>query len=563
MSPASSGEGEPAASGSELTTLLAGVPLLAGLAPSSCAELAARCRPVTVQAGQVLFRHGDRGDELYVVRSGRVEIVLDGRVIRAHGRGESFGEVAMLTGGRRSATVRARRDSELLALHRADVDRLIATEPAFSAALVRQLALRLPGTEPAAAARPAGSVLALVAGTPGLETLVAWLAAELVTALGGPSAVTRLDPGSEPARWPARLDAAEARAGGGAVLLVADRPGSPWARYCLRQADRPLLVVDPRRPPPPRPNLPPAVRLVAVQDGPGDSGPLSCWLDAVVPAAHHLVEPGSRADVARMARRVAARSLGVVLSGGGARGLAHIGVLDELVRAGADIDRVGGTSMGALVAGLFATGATPAELLDIAHVELVPRRLFGDLVWPRHALIRGRRAELTLARLFGGARIEDQRRRMFAVSVDLVAAERVVHRRGLIADAVALSVRIPGIVPPRRVGERLHVDGGVLDNLPIAEMASEGEGPVVAVDVAQPFGAADGTLPPIVDTIGRSMMIASSRRDDPGRRLAHTVLTPRLDGFGLFDFGRLDELVDRGREAARDALEQLGPLLPH
>ncbi len=504
----------------------------------------------------MLFRHGDRGDELYVIRSGRIEIVLDDQVIRVHGRGESFGEVAMLTGGRRSATVRARRDSELLALHRTDVDRLIATEPAFSAALVRQLAIRLPGTEPARPpARTAGPVLALVAGTPGAD--IAWLAGELVTALGGPAAVACPEPGPDPAQWPARLDAAETAAEGRPVLLVADEPHTSWSGYCLRQADRPLLVVDPDRDPPPRAELPAAVRIVARR-----SGGLSRWLDAIEPVAHHLVEPGSSTDVARMARRVMARSLGVVLSGGGARGLAHIGVLDELVRAGARIDRIGGTSMGAVVAGLFATGVSPGELLELARAELVPRRLFGDVGWPRHALIRGRRAEITLARMFGGALIEDQRRRMFAVSVDLVAAERVVHRRGPIADAVALSARIPGIVPPRRVGERLHVDGGVLDNLPIREMAAEGEGPVVAVDVAQPFGVGPGPLPPIVDTIGRSMMIASSRRDDPGRQLAHTVLTPRLDGFGLFDFGRLDELVDRGREAARDALGQLRPLLP-
>jgi NTE family protein len=534
------------------------VSLLAGLAPDRYAQLAGRARPVTIRAGEVLFRHGDRGDELYVVRSGRIEIVLDDQVIRVHGRGESFGEVAMLTGGRRSATVRARRDSELLALHRTDVDRLIATEPAFSAALVRQLAIRLPGTEPARTpGRTTGPVLALVAAAPGPE--IAWLAGELVTALGGPAAVACVEPGPDPAQWPARLDAAEAAAAGRPVLLVADRPHTAWARYCLRQADRPLLVIDPDRDPPLRAELPAAVRLVALQ---ADSRGLCQWLDSIEPVAHHLVEPGSRADVARMARRVTARSLGVVLSGGGARGLAHIGVLDELVRAGACIDRVGGTSMGAVVAGLFATGATPAELLELARAELVPRRLFGDLVWPRHALIRGRRAEVTLARMFGGALIEDQHRRMFAVSVDLVAAERVVHRRGPIADAVALSARIPGIVPPRRVGDRLHVDGGVLDNLPVREMAAEGEGPVVAVDVAQPFGTGPGPLPPIVDTIGRSMMIASSRRDDPGRMLAHTVLTPRLDGFGLFDFGRLDELVDRGREAARDALERLRPLLP-
>ncbi|MDN5860834.1 MAG: cyclic nucleotide-binding domain-containing protein, partial [Pseudonocardia sp.] len=187
---------------SDVARLLAGVPLLAGLPPARLAELAAVARPLTVRAGEWLFRRGERGDALFVVRTGRVEIVLDGLFVRAHGRGESFGEVAMLTGGRRSADVRARRDSELLALGTADIDRLIATEPAFSAALVRELARRLPGTaSPAVPARRPGSVMALVAGTPGLEPVLAWLARELTGALGGP--VGGRDPVPAPARWPA------------------------------------------------------------------------------------------------------------------------------------------------------------------------------------------------------------------------------------------------------------------------------------------------------------------------------------------------------------------------
>ncbi len=149
--------------------------------------------------------------------------------------------------------------------------------------------------------------------------------------------------------------------------------------------------------------------------------------------------------------------------------------------------------------------------------------------------------------MFGAARIEDQRTPLFTVSVDLVAAEEVVHRRGPIADAVALSVRLPGIVPPQRVGDRLHVDGGVLDNLPIGVMAAEGEGPVLAVDVAQPFGeGAAAALPHIVDTVGRAMTIGSWRRDDPARALAREVIVPDLGDIGLFDFRRLDELVERG-----------------
>jgi NTE family protein len=285
----------------------------------------------------------------------------------------------------------------------------------------------------------------------------------------------------------------------------------------------------------------------------------------VSPAAHHLVDPAApEPDLARLARRVRGRALGVVLSGGGARGLAHIGVVDVLRRAGFVVDRVGGTSMGAVVAGLVATGADTGAVLDVARRELVSRNVFGDLTWPRYALARGRRVDAALARTFGDARIENQRCTLFTVSVDMLAAETVVHRTGRIADAVALSVRLPGVVPPRRVGDRMHVDGGVLDNLPIGPMVADGEGPVIAVDVAPPFrallGVRRGRLPGIVDTIARSMTLAGDRASSPHRRLAHTVIVPPLGDVGILDFARADAIIAAGRSAAHDALPGLADL---
>ncbi|MGE3255028.1 patatin-like phospholipase family protein, partial [Pseudonocardia sp.] len=370
--------------------------------------------------------------------------------------------------------------------------------------------------------------------------------------------VARLDADGDPSRWAARLAEAEARHD--RVLLVASHPADAWSRFCLRVADRPLVIADPAQEPTPGRRFPRSAQLVVLGGGPG----LGRWLDAVRPSAHHLVDPSSPdADVDRLARRVSGRALGLVLSGGGARGLAHIGVVDVLRRAGAPIDRVGGTSMGAVVAGMVAMGRDTAEMLDLARRELARRRPFGDVVWPRHSLIRGARAERLLGRVFGDARIEDQRTAMFAVSADLVAAEPVVHRRGRIADAVALSVRLPGIAPPRWVGGRLHVDGGILDNLPVETMAAEGEGPVVASDVAPRFDATfgDGSrLPGIIDTVGRSMTLAGARRGSRAYSAAHTLLAPDLGDLGLFDFARLDEFVDRGRAAAEEALPRLRTL---
>jgi NTE family protein len=538
--------------------LLAGVPLFAGLPAGRLAALARAARRVAVPAGAVLFEQGDPGGPLYVVRSGRVEVVVDGLVVRVLGRGEAFGELAVLTGGRRIATIRTRRDSELLAIAPEDVENLL-TDPVFARALLRQLAHRVPGGDASAAPRT-GAVLALVpfdGATP--PAVVRALARALAAELAGHAPTLRLDDDGDPGGWATRLDAAEA--GHELVLLVAERPDDAWARFCRRQADRPLVLADTDRPAPGPTALPPGTQLVAL--GHRSPGP---WVAALDPAAHHIVAPTALdrpgADLARLARRVCGRSLGVVLSGGGARGLAHIGVLDELRRAGLRWDRIGGTSMGAVIAAVAALGVDTDEMVATARRELVARRPFTDVTWPRHALIRGLRVESTLDRIFGDTRIEELRCGLFTVSVDLVAAEEVVNRRGRVTDAVALSVRLPGLVPPRRAGARLHVDGGVLDNLPIAVMAAEDEGPVLAVDVAQPFASAPlgGSLPRIVDTIARSMTLASWRRGEPDRALARAVITPALDGIGLFDFRRLDELVERGREAGRAAAAQLGDL---
>lgn len=542
-----SGHGVPGPEPPAEAALLREVPLFANLPQARLHELTTLARPVSLAAGAVLFERGARGDALYVIRHGRLEVLIDGEVVREAGRGEVLGELALLTGAPRSATVRARRDAELYAVHRSDLDVLLA-DPASARALVRHLAARIPGSGPAAAPARADAVLAL-APLDGRTSpaLVRRLADRLAVELSRHARLTRLD--GDAADWAARLDAAEAEHD--LVLLVAEHPDDAWARFCLRQADRPLVVTDAcaaGRP------VPAGTQLVVVGDG--SPGPV---LRAVDPVAHHLVGADLPAvDIARLARRLAGKAVGLVLSGGGARGLAHIGVVDELRRAGIVIDRVGGTSMGAVVAGLVALGLDAADMLAVARRELVARRPFADLTWPRHALVRGTRLDASLRRVYGAALIEDQRVPLFTVSVDLVAAETVVHRRGPIADAVARSVGLPGIVPPRRVGDQLHVDGGVLDNLPIGVMAAEREGPVLGVDVALPFGEGAATaLPHILDTIGRAMTVGSRRRDDPGRALARDVIVPDLGDIGLFDFRRLDDLVERGRAAGRAAAARL------
>ena len=166
------------------------------------------------------------------------------------------------------------------------------------------------------------------------------------------------------------------------------------------------------------------------------------------------------------ARRLVGRSVGLVLSGGGARAFAHLGVIEELVEAGIKIDRVGAVSLGSVVGAGFAAGRSPAEISELFRAGFLDVNPTGDYTIPVFSMIRGARTRSLLEGYLGERRIEELHRRFFCVSCDLVGREAVVHRVGRMRDAVLASLSIPGVFPPVVTPDgRLLVDGGVLDNL--------------------------------------------------------------------------------------------------
>lgn len=281
--------------------------------------------------------------------------------------------------------------------------------------------------------------------------------------------------------------------------------------------------------------------------------------------------------VGRMVRRVLGCAVGVVLSGGGARGFAHIGVLAALGAAGVRVDRVGGCSMGAVMGAFYAAGHRENSLVDIGRRWFVRGKPLSDYTVPRTALLRGHELRGYLQEAFGDEPFETLPLPYFCVSADLVAAESVVHRRGPLWPALLASVSIPGLLPPQASGGRLLVDGGVLNNLPIDVMADDGEGPVVAVDVMRPFAvrssapaprgrgdatalrpAGDGGLvaPPIAEVLARATVLGSWRVAEVNRPRAALTITVPDDGTGQLDWNRLDALVEAGRRAGERALAE-------
>jgi NTE family protein len=558
------------ASASELTdspTDLGGVPMLAGLPMDARSRLEAASQLVTVPAGSWLIEAGDPPGSAYVVRRGRLVVDIGGQEVRELGPGEVIGELALLTGETRSAGVRARRDSTVLEIPRAAFEDVLASDAASSRVVLTQIAqrLRTAGGTAAEDRTPQPTVIAVVAMHRGSG------AGEVAHLLGSRLAQHHLvaAPGVVDPEGLERAERDHDR-----VVLVSeggDAPGDlAWRDFCLRQADAVVLVARADAPPPSTPLTPaPGRSPDVVLTGGGTVSPerRTEWV-AVTDAWQLTVVAGDLTVALRpLADRLAGRSLGLTLAGGGARAFAHIGVLRELEDAGLHVDRVAGSSIGAIIAAEHAWGRDGSDLEEACYAEFVRRRPFSDWTVPSQSLARGKRMRDGLVRTLGDSVFEGLPRQLHTVSTDLVTRSRQVHRRGSVVDAVNASAHLPVLLPPIPDDSgRLLVDGGILDNLPVDLLTERDEGPVVAVNISMGGSGGGGgrsrtgrpRVPALGETLLRTMMIGSGGAVAAARARGAWVVTPPTLGVGLLEFHQLDRMIEAGRTAARALLEEAG-----
>ncbi len=550
--------------------LLRNISVFSGLSDEHLANLAEELRPVHVPAGEWIVREGEAADSMFIIRSGRVEVIDEGPpevLIRTLRRGDVLGELALLRQSTRSASVRARRDTDLLELSRAAFEALIQHAPSFALGLTRVMGAQLAASHsPALAAAPPRTiaVVSLDANASDRE-----VAEGLAGALRSHGSVAALNGGDA-----TTIDQAE-RDSDRVVLSGGCDPGAAWTDLCVREAD--LIVAVTTGTPSAEwqsqlKSLHPCELLVF---GPSVSTDI---LKRLQPQEVQVIAEVARRPSAwqAMARRFAGRSLGIVLSGGGARAMAHLGVIEELQAAGLCFDRTGGVSLGALVAAATAQDIG-SEAVYEAFVRQFGQSPTNDYAPPVFSLIRGAKTRRLLAEAFGDLRIEELPLRFFCLSCDLISREPVLHRAGPVVDAIYSSLAIPGVFPPVATPDgRLLVDGGVLDNLPVATMARTGEGPVIAVDVTGRVGdftrqqrpgmarlgrparraltGNEAEIPRLGETIVRTVTVGSSDTVTAARQHAALVITPSTDNVGLMDWGAIARVRDIGRRAAQEAL---------
>lgn len=534
-----------------------------------------------IESGTILFAQGEAGSDCFLLVAGRLGILIDEgtgpQLVGSVAPGSLVGEMAVLTGEPRSATVTAFRDSELVRFPEAAARRLMDASRTLTHVVLRELADRLRRRgEPRARGQPV-EALALVpldrASDAG-ESRAAFHRG--FAALGGPLAVVgdRIAGAVQHDEPPGAL-----------TVYDVDWQATTWHRRCVRQADRIVYVADQGTVPDTaiegevavarRLGRPADLVLVHQAARPYPRG-ATAWLGLFAADRIFHVRAGDAADHARVARMVMGRGIGLVLSGGGARGFAHIGVLRALGDLGIPIDHLCGTSMGSLVAASAALHVDPEEVARHIHHGSVANNPFGDYTLPFVALARGRRMSRLLRSVFGEARIEDTWKSFSCLSANLSTGRTTIHQSGPIWRALRASAAIPGIVPPVVEGGEVLVDGGIMNNLPVDAMRSFARGPVIAVDVTSraEFRAAEaeieersplwmlgtgrGRFPNLFRLMFRCATIGGSASDGLSRNLADLLIEPELSTVDMLSFKKFDRAVAAGYAATIQAVEASG-----
>jgi NTE family protein len=571
---------------------------------------------IELGGGEVLFRQDDNDESLFFVVSGRLrascaDVTGKRRLLGEIARGETVGEMAFFTGEPRTATVTAIRDSVLARFSNSVFRELLLAYPLVSLNMTRQVIDRFKHVngERKAATKP------VIIGVLGISRNVdtadfAQSLARYLQIHGKTTVVTSYhmdeqlgEPGAAQAsrseaehsrRVTVRLDKIEAQHD--FVVFVADEQRTQWTRRCIRHCDELLLLADADEQPTLHPNevdlhtsddenevletlvlIHPDNRLSPTQT--------AHWLNGRQLSGHCHLRRGVTRDWQRLARVVSRNTVGLVLSGGGARGFAHLGVMRAMEEAGIGIDMVSGTSIGAVMAAYAGMDIPAQEMIDAARTAFRVNPTGDYNLVPLLSLISGKRLRRIIDSAVVDSRgqhinIEDLWKSYFCITSNYSTAHEAVHTRGPLAKTIRASVSIPGALPPVMLDGELHIDGGTFNNFPTDVMARRGASRIIGVDLLRDRGlryeleevpsalelmrdklrgrARRHRLPSLTSLLLNTSMMYSYARQQEALSLVDLHFAPTVYRFGMLDWSQFDNIVDAGYRHGIEQLEKMG-----
>ncbi|HQS33584.1 patatin-like phospholipase family protein [Polaromonas sp.] len=593
--------------------------ILGELDPAAMAILQSHLEWIELAAGEVLIAQGDPGDAMFLSISGRLRVYTRGedgqeRMLREVSRGEALGEMSLYTNEPRSATVIAVRNCVLVRLDKAAFQTLIASSSQVSVVLTRKIIKRLQTAHaPTGMARPVS--MALIPITQGVdarpfgEELAQQLqrlgrvrvidAASLDLDMGEPGLAN--SPASDTdtnRRIALYLDQVEADHDH--VLLLADHHPGAWTQRCIHHSDELMLLANASEPPALHPTELKCLmgRTSRAQAGeilvllhPADlKRPVGtqAWLARRPVTDHVHIRPTLARDMKRLARIQNRTAIGLVMAGGGARGLAQLGLYRALQEHGFEIDYVGGTSIGSVMAALVASDRPLDEVMRIARKAFSTNPTGDFNLIPLLSLISGKRLRRVIRtaaeELLGtNAQVEDLWKNYYCVATNYSQAREQILQAGDLVQALLASIAIPGALPPVPHHGDLLCDGGTFNNFPVNLMREmRGVGKVIGCDLSlsKPRHI-DGTqapsgwallrdrlrtrakrrykFPSLIAYLLNVTILYSSARQSEAKRLTDLYFNPPLPRVGLLAWEKFDSIVVQGHAHGVEVLSAMSP----
>jgi len=552
-----------------------------------------------LRAGEVLMEQGAPGDAAYLTISGRLRVYVKTddnapRMVRELGRGEITGEISLYTDAPRTATVVAIRRTVVVRLDKPHFTALVARNPKVSMALTKKIIERLQ-TQHVRRPLPPPVTVTLLPITDGVDASA--LAVQLMQALQPFGRVCRVDSNSM-ATGVASQALEELEADHDFVLMVADAEANEWTKLCIGQSDEVLLLADATQPAAihpveqacmvdPQQRSEVAETLVLLHPASTQS-PLGMrqWVERRPVTGHVNLRPELDRDMARLARLLSRNAVGLVLAGGGARGFAHLGVWKALDDLGIEIDCVGGTSMGAVMAAVIAADQGIPKTLDVLKQAFKINPTGDYNLLPLISLIKGRRirtvVERSLNSLMGGpVDIVDLWKSYFCIASNYSQGSEMQLHKGDLGRALRASIAIPGALPPVVMDGELFCDGGTFNNFPADVMRNmRGVGKVIGVDLSarrarrldfnempgawqvffdrlKPRAKQRYRVPSLVSYLLNVSVLYSVSRQSESRKQTDLYFNPELYRIGFLQWAQFSAIVSKGDDHAREVIGAL------
>ncbi|MFQ5611328.1 MAG: patatin-like phospholipase family protein [Anaerolineae bacterium] len=509
--------------------------------------------------GQYIVREGERGDKLYFIETGRVKVSASRSAwpLCYLGPGDFFGEMsALLPGYPRTADVVAVIETEVRSLSRTDLEQLLLSRPQIALRFNQMIVERTIGQP----TTPWSDVHSLITvwGSNGADLAVALAPYALKPQPRGQRDVSLLPlPGAPPV--------SEDHLPHGIVLLKNDTLDEDSLAVSLSHQPsihRHTLVVLPDA------DTALARQAVAISEVTVSLGEPPAWLRQLASAERlYIIQEPTQFELERLARDLAGLTVGVALSSGGSRGLAHLTVLTTLREAGVPIDMIAGSSLGAFFGACFATGWPEEKLREIAfELNRLTQRpqwymiLRGGLGLAfQGGLLRGRHLRNALDRLLEGRHFSDLEIPMVMVAADVETGRPIEFDSGPLADAIRASMSLPGIFAPWRYQGHYCMDGGITNPLPADVLRDRGIHVVIASNathLADPTSPEElARQPSFLEIVTNMQFIAETERLERLSELVDVSIDlPGLPMRHAFDFTHAEDYLAAGREAARARL---------